>query len=148
MIADLKQYPEDKASGLSWLGQVPTGWRVVRSGSLFAQRNQTEYENLPVLEVSLKTSVRVRDFGTSTRKQVMSNLGKYKRAAKGDLAYNMMRMWQGAVGVAPVDGLVSPAYVLDVCEAATRLPEETAPDTADAEDVGVEDESFNEDTSA
>ena len=24
----------------------------------------------------------------------------------------MMRMWQGAVGVAPVDGLVSPAYVV------------------------------------
>ena len=29
-----------------------------------------------------------------------------------DLAYNMMRMWQGAVGVAPVEGLVSPAYVV------------------------------------
>ena len=24
----------------------------------------------------------------------------------------MMRMWQGAVGVVPVDGLVSPAYVV------------------------------------
>ena len=42
----------------------------------------------------------------------MADLAKYKRAAKGDLAYNMMRMWQGAVGVAPVDGLVSPAYVV------------------------------------
>src|SRR2546423_331788 len=42
----------------------------------------------------------------------MSDLGKYKRALKGDIAYNMMRMWQGAVGVAPADGLVSPAYVV------------------------------------
>ena len=42
----------------------------------------------------------------------MSDLGKYKRAAKNDVAYNMMRMWQGAVGVVPVDGLVSPAYVV------------------------------------
>ncbi|WP_423229501.1 restriction endonuclease subunit S [Stutzerimonas kirkiae] len=46
------------------------------------------------------------------RKQVMSHKEKYKRAVKGDIAYNMMRMWQGAVGPAPEDGLVSPAYVV------------------------------------
>ena len=112
MIADLKPYPEYKASGLSWLGQVPSHWLVVRNGSLFGQRNQTGYAALPILEVSLKTGVRVRDFEKAARKQVMSDLDKYKRAAKGDVAYNMMRMWQGAVGVAPVDGLVSPAYVV------------------------------------
>ena len=112
MIDDLKPYPEYKESGLPWLGQVPGHWRVVRNGSLFAQRNQTDYADLPILEVSLKTGVRVSDFGKSTRKQVMSDPGKYKRAVKGDLAYNMMWMWQGAVGVAPVDGLVSPAYVV------------------------------------
>jgi hypothetical protein len=49
------------------------------------------------LEVSLKTDVRVRDFENSKRKQIMSDLGKYKRAAKNDVAYNMMR----TVGVAP-----------------------------------------------
>jgi type I restriction enzyme, S subunit len=42
----------------------------------------------------------------------MSDREKYKRAVKGDIAYNMMRMWQGAVGIAPVDGLVSPAYIV------------------------------------
>jgi type I restriction enzyme S subunit len=36
----------------------------------------------------------------------------YKVAHKGDIAYNMMRMWQGAVGVVPEKGLVSPAYVV------------------------------------
>jgi type I restriction enzyme S subunit len=30
----------------------------------------------------------------------------------GDLAYNMMRMWQGAVGVCNETGVVSPAYVV------------------------------------
>ena len=43
---------------------------------------------------------------------MMADRNKYKRAAKGDIAYNMMRMWQGAVGVTPVDGLISPAYVV------------------------------------
>jgi type I restriction enzyme S subunit len=42
----------------------------------------------------------------------MSDRGKYKRALKGDIAYNMMRMWQGAVGIVPADGLVSPAYIV------------------------------------
>jgi type I restriction enzyme, S subunit len=35
-----------------------------------------------------------------------------KKVIKGDLAYNMMRMWQGAFGVAPKDCIVSPAYVV------------------------------------
>ena len=43
---------------------------------------------------------------------MMTVRSDYKRAIAGDIAYNMMRMWQGAVGVAPVDGLVSPAYVV------------------------------------
>ena len=112
MIADLKPYAEYKESGLPWLLHVPSTWKVVRNGSLFGQRNQTGYEALPILEVSLKTGVRVRNFENSTRKQVMSDFGKYKHAARGDVAYNTMRMWQGAVGVSPVDGLVSPAYVV------------------------------------
>lgn len=101
-----------KSSGVEWLGDVPEHWEVRRNGRLFAQRNQTGFAELPILEVSLKTGVRVRNFENSIRKQVMSDRRKYKRAAKGDIAYNMMRMWQGAVGVAPVDGLVSPAYIV------------------------------------
>ena len=112
MIADLKPYAEYKESGLPWLGNLPSHWKVVRNGNLFSQRNQTGFGHLPILEVSLKTGIRVRDFVNSARKQVMSDFGKYKRAVKGDVAYNMMRMWQGAIGVAPVDGLVSPAYVV------------------------------------
>lgn len=112
MIAGLKPYADYMDSGLPWLGQVPAHWKAVRNSSLFGQRTQTGYAELPILEVSLKTGVQVRNFGKANRKQVMSDPGKYKRAAKGDLAYNTMRMWQGALGVCPVDGLVSPAYVV------------------------------------
>jgi len=112
VIAELKTYPEYRESGLPWLPSIPSHWQTARNGNLFQQRNDTRHPGLPVLEVSLRTGVRVRDFGASKRKQVMDDAGKYKRAAAGDLAYNMMRMWQGAVGVAPVDGLVSPAYVV------------------------------------
>jgi len=60
----------------------------------------------------LKTGVRGRDMDNLKRRQVMSDREKYKRAAPWGIAYNMMRMWQGTVGVAPVDGLISPAYVV------------------------------------
>lgn len=108
----MKPYPDYRDSGVPWLGSLPAQWDVRRNGRLFAQRVETGFPELPILEVSLKTGVRVRDMDNLKRKQVMSERGKYKRAVKGDIAYNMMRMWQGAVGVAPVDGLVSPAYVV------------------------------------
>ena len=101
-----------KPTGLDWLGEMPAHWEIRRNGRLFVQRNQTDFAELPILEVSLKTGVRIRNFDDVGRKQVMLDRAKYKRAAKNDIAYNMMRMWQGAVGVAPVDGLVSPAYIV------------------------------------
>lgn len=106
------RFPKYRDSGLPWLGNIPEHWDVRRNGRLFAERVETDFGELPILEVSLRTGVRVRDMDNGARKQQMADRSKYKRAAKGDIAYNMMRMWQGAVGVAPVDGLISPAYVV------------------------------------
>lgn len=108
----LAPYASYRDSGLPWLGTIPAHWDVRRNGRLFAERVETGFEDLPILEVSLRTGVRVRDMENGARKQQMADRSKYKRAVKGDIAYNMMRMWQGAVGVAPVDGLISPAYVV------------------------------------
>jgi type I restriction enzyme S subunit len=112
MIDGLRPYPETKPSGLPWLGDLPAHWDVRRNGRLFGSRRETGFPDLPVLEVSLRSGVRVRDFDNGMRKQEMGDRSKYQRAGRGDIAYNMMRMWQGAVGIAPVDGLVSPAYVV------------------------------------
>ena len=37
---------------------------------------------------------------------------KYKKVCIGDIAYNSMRMWQGASGYSPYKGIVSPAYTV------------------------------------
>jgi type I restriction enzyme S subunit len=112
MLDGLKPYPAYKESGVPWLGRIPDGWSVERNGRLFARRNENGTPDLPILEVSLRTGVRVRDFAAGGRRQVMSDLAGYRRAVQGDIAYNTMRMWQGAVGVVPATGLVSPAYVV------------------------------------
>ncbi len=36
----------------------------------------------------------------------------YKVVRSGDMVYNSMRMWQGANGISPYDGIVSPAYTV------------------------------------
>ncbi len=105
-------YPAYKDSGVEWLGKVPEHWEVRRNVWLFRERNETGFGLLPVLEVSLRDGVRIRDMDDGQRKQQIVDRSQYKRAREGDIAYNTMRMWQGAVGVVPVDGLVSPAYVV------------------------------------
>lgn len=111
-MAAASTYPTYRDSGLPWITKLPENWKVLRNGRLFGHRVETGFPDLPILEVSLRTGVRVRDMENPKRKQVMSQNENYKRAVKGDIAYNMMRMWQGAVGPAPVEGLVSPAYAV------------------------------------
>ena len=75
----LKTYPEYRASGLSWLERIPSHWELRRNGRLFSQRNETNLPDLPILEVSLKTGIRVRDLTSGERKQIMADRAKYKR---------------------------------------------------------------------
>ncbi len=69
MINGLRPYSETKPSGLPWLGEMPAHWDVRRNGRLFGSRRETGFPDLPVLEVSLRSGVRVRDFENGTRKQ-------------------------------------------------------------------------------
>jgi type I restriction enzyme S subunit len=102
-----------KPSGIPWLGDIPQHWEVVRNMALFAHRVEPGEAGLPVLQVSLRSGITAEDLDQFGRpKRLIADPKKYKRIQTGDVAYNTMRMWQGAVGVAPSDGLVSPAYVV------------------------------------
>ena len=103
-----------KPSGLEWLGDVPQHWCILRAGALFTERKQSGVPGLPMLVVSLNTGVTLAgDVDHRGReKRLIADVAKYSLARSGDIAYNMMRLWQGAVGVVPEDGLVSPAYVV------------------------------------
>jgi type I restriction enzyme S subunit len=105
-----------KPSGIDWLGDVPGHWDVQRCVRLFRERVERGREGLPILSVSLNTGVTVSgDVDEDGRpRRLIQDVAQYKYTAKGDIAYNTMRMWQGAVGVVPTDGLVSPAYVVAV----------------------------------
>ena len=108
----LDQLVPTRESGLEWAYRIPATWDVRRNVLLFAERDERGYPDLPILEVSIRTGVTERQFSDEHVEQKAEDPATYKRAKKGDLVFNKMRMWQGAVGVAPVDGLVSPDYTV------------------------------------
>lgn len=102
-----------KPSGIPWLSDIPAHWGIVRNMALFAHRVEAGIAGLPVLQVSLRSGITAEELDQFGRpKKLIADPTKYKLIRKGDIAYNTMRMWQGAVGVSPSDGLVSPAYVV------------------------------------
>ena len=99
-------------SGIPWLGKIPTHWNVSRNAWLFQERDKRGEPNLRLLEVSINTGVVRRKFSDERIEATAADFNTYKVARRGDVVFNKMRMWQGAVGIAPEDGLVSPDYVV------------------------------------
>lgn len=99
-------------SGLSWLGQIPKHWETRRLAWLFRDRDERSEPELPLLEVSINAGVVLREFSDDRIESTAADFNTYKVARNGDVVFNKMRMWQGAVGVAPDNGLVSPDYTV------------------------------------
>ena len=104
-----------KDSNIEWLGDIPEDWNVYRIANLYDERSENGLEELPILTVSINTGVSDYEIADEDKDRVFvrsEDRTKYKRVYPGDLAYNMMRAWQGAFGAVRVDGMVSPAYVV------------------------------------
>lgn len=72
---------------------------------------RTGSDDLGLLSVSIHEGVVPRqDFANDDGRA--SDVSAYKRCRPGDIIVNRMRAFQGALGVSPVDGLVSPDYAV------------------------------------
>ena len=97
-------------SGITWLGEIPAQWETERTRWLFKERDQrstTGEEEL--LTVSHLTGVTPRSEKDVNMFEAETTEG-YKICLTGDLVINTLWAWMGAMGVAPVDGIASPAY--------------------------------------
>lgn len=113
-------------SGVEWLGEVPAHWGVKRIGALFLESNSRasspEELEYPILSVSIHHGISDKELNEEEldRKVTRSDdKSLYKIVHQNDLAYNMMRAWQGGFGASTLSGLVSPAYV--VCKPLIQL---------------------------
>jgi type I restriction enzyme S subunit len=114
-LGDLKPYPARKHSGVRWLGNVPEHWDVVPNRAIFVEVKERDHPEEQMLSVTITNGViRQQALLADSSKKDSSNQDKsaYKLVKPGDIAYNKMRAWQGAVGVSEYRGIVSPAYVV------------------------------------
>ncbi|NBB79633.1 MAG: hypothetical protein GVY36_09340 [Verrucomicrobia bacterium] len=99
-------------SGVEWLGEIPAHWPVERNLGVFDERNERGRPDDELLSVTINRGV-IRQSEITTKKDSSNeDKSKYKVLKAGDLAYNKMRAWQGALGISPYDGIVSPAYII------------------------------------
>ena len=86
-------------------------WKPGHAGDAFKNSRAKGAAGLPIYSVTMDRGLVRRD---SMDRHMAADAadGQNLRAQRGDVVYNMMRMWQGALGVAPEDCLVSPAYVV------------------------------------
>lgn len=96
------------------LGLAPTDWKRYTFRDIYTERKEPGDENLPLLMVSIHSGVSDGEVDAAELpKQVkrIEDKSQYKKAVSGDLVFNMMRAWQGAIGTVRTTGMVSPAYI-------------------------------------
>ena len=90
---------------------MPIDWEQRKLGKVLKERTERAEGNEELLSVTISNGV-IRQVDSDKRNIASEDKSNYKIVCKGDIAYNSMRMWQGAVGNSEYDGIVSPAYTV------------------------------------
>ncbi|MDT2825407.1 restriction endonuclease subunit S [Vagococcus lutrae] len=85
-------------------------WEQRKLGEVFNERTERSPEG-ELISVTINQGV-VKASSLDRKDNSSSNKSNYKVVKKGDIAYNSMRMWQGASGYSPYSGILSPAYTV------------------------------------
>ena len=99
-----ERFPEIRFAGFT------DPWEQRKLGELFFESNERS-SSMEILSVSVAKGIYPASESDRDTNPGAS-LANYKVVHKGDVVYNSMRMWQGAVGSSDYDGIVSPAYVV------------------------------------
>ncbi len=100
-----------KPSGIPWLGDIPAHWEVKRCGSIFYEVVDTGHPTALLLSIDRFKGV-IPQSDTGRRTRASENRSAYKHVRSGQLAYNLMNAFMGALGFSDYDGIVSPAYAV------------------------------------
>lgn len=85
-------------------------WEQRKVGDCFSERVESD-PNGELISVTIGSGIKkFSELGRHNNSN--DDKSKYKKVVIGDIAYNSMRMWQGASGCSPYNGIVSPAYTV------------------------------------
>ena len=97
-------YPEIRFAGFT------DPWEQRKLGELFEESDERASDR-EILSVSVANGIYPAS-ESDRETNPGASLANYKVVHSGDVVYNSMRMWQGAVDASRYDGIVSPAYVV------------------------------------
>lgn len=103
-MTDKKLMPQIRFKGFSG------AWEQRKLGEVTVERSERS-DHGELLSVTMHDGI--KKFSMLDKKDNSSaNKSNYKVVRAGDIAYNSMRMWQGANGLSQYDGIISPAYTV------------------------------------
>jgi len=85
-------------------------WEELKLGDIFSERSERSGEG-ELISVTINSGV-IRASELNRTDNSSDDKSNYKKVEVGDIAYNSMRMWQGASGYSPYEGILSPAYTV------------------------------------
>ena len=85
-------------------------WEQRKLGDVFSERSERSSEG-ELISVTINSGV-VKASELDRKDNSSNDKSNYKKVEVGDIAYNSMRMWQGASGYSSYDGILSPAYTV------------------------------------
>ena len=104
----MERYNSYSDSGVQWLGEIPSHWRLVKSKYLWKESFATsENGNEELLSVSQYDGITPAKGDSRSE-----SLKGYKIVSENDLVINIMLAWMGGLGVSNYNGIVSPAYCI------------------------------------
>lgn len=106
----MEKYSEYKDSGVQWLGEIPSHWKIRRIKWLFREEDEKNV-NLTYQLLSFSRNKGIIPFSAINEKAPSaSDLSKYKVLHEGQLLENRMQAWSGMFGCSHIEGCVSPDY--------------------------------------
>lgn len=112
LIENLKLYKRGLISSLfNHKLLIGENCKLVKLGEIFNERSERANGDEELLAVTIKNGVQKRN-ELELKDNSSENKNNYKKVHINDIAYNTMRMWQGASGVSFYNGIVSPAYTV------------------------------------
>lgn len=99
-----KSSPEFRFKGFS------EDWQLSKIGDCFSERTERSPEG-ELLSITIDSGI-IKSSDLDKKDNSSTDKSNYKIVKKNDIAYNSMRMWQGACGLSSYNGIVSPAYTI------------------------------------
>ncbi len=105
-------YKRYKPVAYDYVNQLPVDWQLLPNIAIFEERKEKGTENEEPLSVSaIRGIIKSSDY-ENKKDRTSEDKSQYLLVKEGDIPYNTMLMWDGAVGHSSFRGIVSPAYTV------------------------------------